>query len=237
MILTPEQSTISYRCPECGQFVSSIVGVFSLTGELIRLKCSCKESELQIKKIDDRIQINVPCFICGKPHIYTISRSALFNSGILTLSCPYSGMLVCFIGGEDEVLQATEDADRELNEILEENGIEDFFSQKEQEKYELDYTAITLAVTVVKELAEDGKIYCGCADYERCEAKDRPIDLLTMTGEYVNTCHGDFILVIEDDNRLVLKCLKCGRSYVIPTENASSMAYEAFISCEHIFLN
>ena len=44
MVLKPKESIVSYRCPKCGTTVMSMVGTFALSGDLIKLKCSCGES-------------------------------------------------------------------------------------------------------------------------------------------------------------------------------------------------
>ena len=50
MALRPRDTTVSYRCPACGKSVVSVTGVFALTGDMIKLKCTCGESELLIKQ-------------------------------------------------------------------------------------------------------------------------------------------------------------------------------------------
>ena len=37
MIIQPKNTTIAYRCPACGQAVKSMVGVFALSGDMIKL--------------------------------------------------------------------------------------------------------------------------------------------------------------------------------------------------------
>ncbi len=235
MILRPDQAAIAYRCPECGGFVHSIVGVFSLTGELIRLKCGCGKSELSMRNIGDRIQLNIPCFICEKEHIYTVSRSALFSSNVFSFSCTFTGVDICFVGSEVGVESSIKTADRELEQLMRENEIDDFFSRDERYEESVDYTAVTAAVSVIKELAADGKIHCGCT--ERANRRKKPADdLLSQAGSYENSCFGDFMLK-DEDGRLVLKCMSCGCEYVIPLGHyASSPAFDSFLLCDDIYL-
>ena len=69
MILEPKQTTVAYRCPHCGAGVMSLVGVFALSAEMLKLKCSCGESEMTIVKTSDgKIRFTVPCLLCPNPH-------------------------------------------------------------------------------------------------------------------------------------------------------------------------
>lgn len=128
MILNEKKTTVAYRCPECGAIVRSMVGVFTLTADMMRLKCPCGGSDITIVYTnDDKVRITVPCFVCPSPHTFNVSSQAFFSRELLTLPCAYSGLDVCFIGDEEHVIAATEEADRELEEMLGETSFgEDF---------------------------------------------------------------------------------------------------------------
>ena len=53
MILQPKDTTIAYRCPECGTTVMSVVGALALSGDIIKLKCDCGGSELLLENTDE----------------------------------------------------------------------------------------------------------------------------------------------------------------------------------------
>lgn len=235
MILKPEQASIAYRCPVCGEFVHSIVGVFSLSGELIKLKCSCGQSELSIKNSGDRIQLSVPCFVCEKEHIYTISRAALFSEKGFTFTCPFSGMEICFVGNEKNVKAGIKKADEELNEILEENEITDFFAPRDNLDDSIDYAGTALCISVIKDIAAEGRIHCGCTERGKRRKKGKD-DILTQMGRYQNNCFGDFVLRYEK-GLFVLSCLNCGKKLVLPlSSSSSSMAFDSFLYCDDIYL-
>ncbi len=240
MILKPENTTVTYRCPHCGEFIESMVGVFSLSGDLIRIKCPCGQSELQISNTSDgKVRLTVPCLVCEKDHMYTVSRNVLFSNELFTLSCMYSDLDICFIGNEAAIRTAQAQADQELQKILSDNEIDDFFAREEDEPDDdimpiVDYSALAMAIAIIKELAEDGRIYCDCTTDSRAEKED-PGDLLKLTGEYENNCNGDFIFS-QENGEFVLRCLKCGKTYVPSIENGSSLGYDAFISCSEITL-
>ena len=109
MILNPKESIISYRCPHCGTTVMSMIGTVALSGDLIKLKCSCGESELVISYTNDnKIRITVTCLACENPHTYSISFSAFFQRELLELACKAIGINICFIGNKEKVFEAIE---------------------------------------------------------------------------------------------------------------------------------
>ena len=178
MVLNAKEATIAYRCPHCGKFIFGIVGIFTLTGDLIKLKCDCGRSELKIVYTSDRkMRITVPCLFCPKPHTYVLSADAFFNRELLALGCTYSGLDVCFIGQKEKAMEAAKESDERLIDLLEEagfDGFESFSAGREQahtetdnvdEDYRLDYAQIEDVVRfMLVELAEDGDIHCGCKE-------------------------------------------------------------------------
>ena len=121
MILNQKQTTLAYRCPHCGSAVTSLVGVFSLSADMIRMKCPCGESDLSVVYTKDKkVRLSVPCFLCPKPHTFTLSSQLFFETDLMAFPCPYSGMNIAFVGHSDKVAEAFAEADRDLQEILEE---------------------------------------------------------------------------------------------------------------------
>jgi len=97
MVIEPKQTTVAYRCPHCGSGVLSAVGMFSLTADMMKLKCSCGKSELEIVySKDGKVRLKVPCMICPSGHSYTVSRNIFFGRDIFVLPCPVSDINICF---------------------------------------------------------------------------------------------------------------------------------------------
>ena len=72
MIINPKETTVAYRCPACGAGVMSAVGIFALSAEMIKLKCTCGKSELKIiYNRDGTVRLTVPCLLCAQPHTFT----------------------------------------------------------------------------------------------------------------------------------------------------------------------
>ncbi len=216
MILNSKETTIAYRCPTCGKFIFGIVGIFTLSGDLIKLKCDCGGSELKITYTgDDKLRITVPCLFCPNPHSYLLTTGAFFDREILALNCTYSGLDTCFIGEKDKVVEAAKEADLHLIELLEEAGFDDleaFMKGKNSvdgednvdEEYRLDYAQIEDVVRfMLAELREDGDIKCGCDDGEPdCDFEFK----------------GDCVHIF---------CKKCGYEKMIPM--SSTLAANAFL--------
>ena len=173
MVLDSKQTTVAYRCPECGDTVFSIVGIFSLTGDMIRVICkNCRGSVLTLTRSSDRkIRLSVPCVACPKPHNFTLGESIMFrgeNEEAICLPCPYTGIDVCFIGSTEKVRDALEESDDRLYELMKEAGIPDLSSlrgsEDDYDEDECDPMLEDIVSYVLSDLREAGAIHCGCED-------------------------------------------------------------------------
>jgi hypothetical protein len=124
MIIDNKETAVGYFCPSCGSPVVSMVGVFSLSAQLLRLKCGCGGSDLTIKYErgggdERRVTITTPCVLCPNPHIHTLGSTAFFGRDLFCLPCPVYGIDTLFIGMPEKVDDAMERVIRELNALLE----------------------------------------------------------------------------------------------------------------------
>ena len=225
MIVKPKETTIAYRCPHCGGAIKSIVGVFALNAEMLKIKCPCKKSEMTIKySSDKKIRITVPCFVCRTDHTYTVSESVAFSGEMFYLNCRYSGVDICFMGKEDEVGEEIENTLNELAEMLG-NEPEELFGETEEYDDVPDISEIAGIILTIKELAADGKIKCHCTDEDKGEMLYNPEDMLTVTGLYENNCNCAPQLTFDGES-LVLECSTCGGKYVFPKGITASLFAE-----------
>ena len=209
MVLTPKQTTIAYRCPHCGAGIMSAVGFFSLSGDMLKLKCDCGESELLIQRSrDGKIRLTVPCILCSKPHQYTVSSSLFFGRELFTLSCPYSDLNALFIGETNHVKAALAQNELELLELLEEAGVESF-EALHRDRTLTDPQIFDIVLFVVRELEAEGQIKCRCAE----------------GGEYE-------VEVLDDCIRVY--CTVCGAESRLPTDSVISA--NAFLSADSLTL-
>ena len=215
MILKSRESIVAYRCPQCGSSILSMVGVFALSGDLIKLKCDCGESELVImRQPGDKIKLVIPCIICPNPHVFTLSTNSFFTRDLITLACPMSGINVGFIGKEQYVRDALDETERELDRLLEAAELDNFDKLRDTNDgiTATDETELAhLAQFVIAELREDGLISCECADPE----------------------DADYDYAIDGDNITVF-CHTCDAEYTV---NVSTQAQlDDFIMCDEMRL-
>ena len=193
MILNSRDAAVAYRCPYCGMNTVSVVGIFALSGEMIKLKCACRKSELTISYTPDRkVRVSVPCLVCPSAHNFVISSNTFFEKKILTLSCPYSGVDICFIGGIAEVEKALAASDAELNKMLEEAELDSFGVFKTDRAFNNPQVE-EVARYMISEFCDEGKLTCECGDHKISSYG------FELTGDHVN-----------------IFCRTCGASAKIP---------------------
>ena len=194
MILEPKQTTLAYRCPSCGAGVLSVVDLFKIRADMVKLKCDCGGSEMTaVQSKDGKVRLTVPCILCPNPHSFTVNTSIFFGKDLFVLPCPYSDINICMMGDMDHVKAELSRTELELLDLLEENGIESFDALRGGEENELTDPQILEIITyVIKEFDEEGNIECLCPP---------------------NT-EGDYEIEFLADGVLV-SCKKCGASKLI----------------------
>ncbi len=244
MIIEPKSTTVAYRCPSCGSGIMSAVGVFNLSADRVRLKCtnpdcaSVKKAEesdsprdnsaLDITITADRtVRLSVPCIFCGKPHIFTVNPTLFYGKDIFMLPCPYSGINICFMGEQNHVKAELARNELELLDMLEENGIESFRDLDADEAALPDPQIFEIVNFVIHDLDAEGKIFCKChPEGSEDSAPDESFDL---------TCayDGDYAADITAEG-LRVYCKKCGAQKMIPTN--SLISAHDFLNCESLTL-
>lgn len=210
MILDQKQTTIAYRCPDCGSIVRSVVGIFSLSADMIKLKCPCGASALDIVYTKDKkVRLTVPCLVCPSPHTYVVSTGVFFEREVFTLSCTYSGLDICFIGSEDKVDAAIEANEAELIELAGEEALQTLSDARGGAESLTDPQVLEIIMYVLKELEDEGNIHCKCED------------------------KGDYELQFGDDTVYVV-CKNCGAEYEIRANSVD--AAHAFLNADEITL-
>ncbi len=211
MVLNQKETTVAYRCPECGASVMSLVGIFTLTADMIRLKCPCGQSEIEIIYTKDKkIRLNVPCFLCPSPHSYLISSQMFFDRDLFALPCSYSGIDICYIGKKDHVQKAMKKSEQELIDMLGDVSFDELAKHRGEDAELTDPQVLEIVMYVVRDLADEGKITCSCPD------------------------GGDYEVEVGDES-LTVRCKQCGDSVEIPTNSLT--AATDFLSCDHLELS
>ena len=227
MILESKETSVAYRCPECGTGIMSIVGLFALSADMIKLKCSsCNKSEMSVvyDKANNTVRITIPCIFCGKPHIYNVSTSLFFNKEFLALQCPYSNIDIGFIGESNNVKAELSKNELELMRLMEENGITSLTDiQKENNMDIPDTQLMDIILYIIKDVDAEGKIYCKCHPDGHTPLSDDQLDR-----------EEELYDVYLEENGIKITCRECGSSRVIPTD--SLLAANAFLNVDSITL-
>ncbi len=196
MVLELKQTTVAYRCPICGNGVLSAVDAFKLKADMVKLKCDCGKSEMSMVRTGDKkVRFTVPCMLCPKPHTFTVNEALFFDKELFLLPCPYSGINIAMMGEPNHVKAELSRTELELLDLLEKSGI-DSFETLHSEAYLTDPQVLEIVGYVLKELDEEGKIYCSCPD----------------------GTEGNYELEMTEDG-LRVSCLNCGASKTVATNS------------------
>ena len=167
MILDPKKTTVAYRCPSCGAGVMSVVGLFNLNADMVKLKCDCGASAMTLVYTNDsKVRLSVPCILCPNPHTFTVSSSIFFKDELFLLPCPYSDLNIAVTGETNKVKAELARSELELLDLLEKSGVESFDSIRQTSDSYANPEVVEIVTYMIRELDEEGKIECNCADSE-----------------------------------------------------------------------
>ncbi len=214
MVLDSKQTTVAYRCPHCGAGVLSAVNVFSLSADMVKLKCTCGKSEMTVVSSGDgKIRMTVPCMVCPSPHIFTLNASLFYSKDLFTLQCPYVSELTLALFGEINLVKAElARSELALLDMMEKNGLQNFDELQDQEDSLPDSQILDIVLFVIHDMDAEGKIYCKCAPTDNGRQYDAEI--------------------LEDGVRVT--CKKCAASRLIPTD--SRLSAHAFLNADALHL-
>ena len=231
MLLNEKRTTVAYRCPDCGGGIMSAVGLFNLSADMVKLKCTCEKSELKIiYNRDGTVRLTVPCLICAQPHTFTVNASLFFSDELFVLPCPYSDINIAFTGEMNAVKAELARTELELLDLLEENGITDFSSLHGDEQDLPDPQILDIILFVIDDLEAEGKIYCHCNPDPEIEGA-APTDLSHADGDHA--AESRYEAEITDEG-IKVTCRVCGASTLIPTD--SMLSAHAFLNADNMHL-
>ena len=167
MIAQGFQTHIAYRCPECGETVYGFIGKFALKANMLRLKCHCGHSAMDIKLTsDDKVRLSVPCLFCKQNHNFVVSQSIFFGRELFLLGCPYANMDICFIGDKEKTDIELTRTEKELNRLLtnlEAESLSDIQPvDMDEEEVLPDPMVYDTLRFLIKELEAEGAVDCPC---------------------------------------------------------------------------
>ncbi len=256
MLLNEKRTTVAYRCPDCGAGVLSAVGLFNLSADMVKLKCTCGKSEMKIVyHRDGTVRLSVPCLLCASPHNFTVKSNVFFSEDLFLLPCPYSDINIAFTGEINRVKAELARTELELLDMLEEHGITDFSALHGDERDLGDPQILDIVLFVIDDLDAEGKIYCPChpdlsggsghpdlsggsghpeggsghPDTDSSAPETAPVAALTEIPEGESRYEASIT-----DEGIVLTCRRCGASRVIPTD--SMLSAHAFLNADSLHL-
>ena len=213
MVIDPKQTTLAYRCPHCGTGVISAVNLFSLSADMVKLKCTCGRSELKaVISSDKRVRLTVPCIICAKPHSFMLNTSLFFDKDLFAMQCPYSDINIACVGESNQVKAELARGELELLDLMEKSGLQNFEDYQEERETLSDPQVLDLVMFVINDMDAEGKIFCKCAPTDNGREYDAEI-----TNEGV-----------------CVSCRKCAASRLIPTD--SRLSAHAFLNADALHL-
>ncbi|MBQ9760318.1 MAG: hypothetical protein IJW16_03095 [Clostridia bacterium] len=213
MVLQPKHTTVAYRCPHCGAGVMSAVGAFSLSADMVKLKCDCKKSEMTlVHRPDGKVRLTVPCIVCAQPHHFTVSEKVFYGKELFVLPCPYSDINLAFLGEINLVKAELARSELELLDMMEKSGVEDLQSLHEDGETLPDPQILDIVMFVIHDLDAEGKIFCKCDVADNGREYDAEIT----------------------DEGVRVSCRKCAASRLIPTD--SHLAAHAFLNADALYL-
>jgi len=233
MVLNEKRTTVAYRCPDCGGGILSAVGLFNLSADMVKLKCTCGKSELKIVyNRDGTVRLTVPCLICSQPHTFTVNSSLFFSDELFVLPCPYSDINIAFTGEMNTVKAELARTELELLDMLEENGITDFSALHGDEQDLPDPQILDIILFVIDDLDAEGKIYCRC-NPDPAGGEARGTDSCEWNQEESRSQESRYEAEITEEG-IKLTCRECGASTVIPTD--SMLSAHAFLNADSVHL-
>ncbi len=231
----------------------SAVGMFNLSADRVRLRCSNPECPTHKKGEERReadahnsndaldvimsresgstVRLTVPCIFCGKPHRFTVNPNLFFGKEVFMLPCPYSGINICFMGDANHVKAELARSELELLDMLEESGIEGFRDLDADEAALPDPQIYEIVLFVIQDLDAEGKIFCRCHPDtdaglpDGCKAAAEEGDGERYEGDYT---------VDVTDKGLLVRCSRCGAQKLIETD--SLIGAHDFLNCDSLYL-
>ncbi len=146
--------TIAYKCIACGTFEFISVNLFRLLRQKnIKEHCRCGQAQAEIRHLEDRISILVPCIACGTNHEYIVSINELSQKKIINFICEYTGVEHCFVGNDYSVRECVDSLEREMDSMMDTLGYESYFANSQ---------VMLETINRIHDLAESKRLICQC---------------------------------------------------------------------------
>lgn len=205
---------IAYRCPSCAVATVGILGGLSAVSDMLRMKCECGGSTLDIKREGaGKIKLEVPCVYCKTNHSFVVSSDVVTREETTRLSCPYSGQDILFLARSENMSEELTRSENELRQILasfEADEVGDIQPKElDDADFEPDANMFDVLNFLVRDLESQGALNCPCKK-------------------------GPYTLRFCDEGAEVV-CDSCGAAYIFHCTTAASA--ESYLSMDEIKLS
>lgn len=149
--------TVAYMCSSCGRFEFFDVSCFELVSRKNYFAaCQCSNSSIQICREGSKAyKVKIDCIGCGNIHTFTLGRKDLLSKDISVFICPLTGIQQCFIGDGDLVRSKIDSLEKELDELIDRLGYDNYFKNTRVMYDSLNH---------IHDIAEQGKLVCKCGN-------------------------------------------------------------------------
>ncbi len=157
------KTRVAYRCPYCGAVIT-----FDVTKERLKNRFSltciqCHKSQMEISMLPGEvISLTVPCLMCPHSHPFKISSEMFFSKDIYTFPCSFSGLDICFIGQDEELVDDEIDASGALIRAMLEETKEEDLNASDANVMVADTAVMREVLFAIGELDNNKQIKCKC---------------------------------------------------------------------------
>ncbi len=157
------KTRVAYRCPVCGAVIT-----FDVTRERLKnrfnLTCiQCHKSQMEISMLPgDTVSMTVPCLMCPHSHPFKISAEMFFGKDVYTFPCSFTGLDICFIGQDVDLVDDEIDASGALIRAMIEETKEEDLNAKDASVIVADTGVMREVLFAIGELDKNKKIKCRC---------------------------------------------------------------------------
>ncbi len=189
-MLIDTRVTIAYKCHSCGTFEFFNTSLFKFLHKKEHiLTCRCTNSSLVITEdCHKEYRIRIPCIGCGNDHIFMLPRKGLLSKIVNVLYCPETGVQLCFIGNDGDVRKKIDNLERELDELINLFGYDNYFKNTQ---------VMFDVLNRIHDIAEQGNLICECGN--------KDIELVMLPDEIhlkCIKCPGNKIIKASSNNHL-----------------------------------
>lgn len=146
---------IAVRCGICSKFEIQEISLFELNkGKQNKFICQCGETEFYIKTDDYKtFSFTIPCPTCDGDHVFSFSLKKLLSSKGSAEKCSLTHWDMLLVGKKEWIEEHSSKTNREIDNIMEELGFDNYFNSPE---------VMIEALDLVHKIAEQENLYCDC---------------------------------------------------------------------------